>query len=335
MDTHSEVFVGGLVDGTTTESIVEEFGKFGAVEHVRLKSGYGFVQFRERESAERAVSHKDQLYCGGTRPLTVRWSTVQNRLLIGNLEPTVDLQDILESTLTPEIMPTSILRKPGCTSAKLEFSNHVTACSALKILQKVTVPQQERAIFASWDDHDTKFKVYSLYVSNLNESMTKEDIEMAFAPFPFSAIKMASDFKRDGFCFVEFPGTVEAEKCLEALGGQVVVKGVNLIVRLAKPSQRRRKIQAMRGSGPSPRLRMKGGFKQAPTPPHMMQQALSPVSMYYAIGPNGMSFPVMVQHSPHGSTPPVAIPFPPGSYPSMAYPQPPSLQSPPQTNHSN
>jgi RNA recognition motif-containing protein len=71
-----------------------------------------------------------------------------------------------------------------------------------------------------------------LYVGNLNDSVTSEELEKLFADY--GMVKEGKMIERRGFGFVEMSEVSGAEKALEALNG-AVFKGRTMKVDKARP----------------------------------------------------------------------------------------------------
>ncbi|KAJ3071690.1 hypothetical protein HDU98_004949 [Podochytrium sp. JEL0797] len=93
LSTHSHVFVGDLGTDVSDQLLGQAFGAFGSLSEARVmwdpnsgrSRGYGFVAFKERADAERAIAAMNNQWLG-SRCVRVNWANqkIQNNHIISN-----------------------------------------------------------------------------------------------------------------------------------------------------------------------------------------------------------------------------------------------------------
>lgn len=63
----NKVYIGGLPENTRPEDLRNGFGKLGKIVNIELKTGYGFVEFDNRQSAEESVAKYHEGYFMGNK----------------------------------------------------------------------------------------------------------------------------------------------------------------------------------------------------------------------------------------------------------------------------
>nr|KAJ3418111.1 hypothetical protein HK105_000327 [Polyrhizophydium stewartii] len=83
---HHHIFVGDLGPGVTDQILAKAFSQFGTLSDARVmwdhttgkSRGYGFVAFRERKDAERAISEMNGEWLGN-RPIRCNWANQKSQ----------------------------------------------------------------------------------------------------------------------------------------------------------------------------------------------------------------------------------------------------------------
>ncbi|KAJ3134709.1 hypothetical protein HK100_003353 [Physocladia obscura] len=86
LSTHSHIFVGDLGSEVNDQLLAKAFSAFGSLSDARVmwdpnsgkSRGYGFVAFKDREDAERAISAMNNEWLG-SRPIRVNWANQKSQ----------------------------------------------------------------------------------------------------------------------------------------------------------------------------------------------------------------------------------------------------------------
>lgn len=259
----TEVFIGGLPRSCTEDELREFASKAGDVHSIRLSKdpassaqnkGYGFVVYKEREAALRAMetlNGSELPEHTGTR-VRAAPSQANNRLWIGNIPLTIDkdgLRKALEEELHAEIkglQDIDLLKNKENPEqnrgyAFLDFYNAACAMYAKKKLRDVKL--QDRVIQVEVAD-PSHGGAKNIYVGNLPPDSTEEALKSAFQKYGLierTFIPRARDYgssedssqARAHFGFVHFMERSSAVKAVED-EEKPEINGVKVTVKFGK-----------------------------------------------------------------------------------------------------
>jgi len=251
----SEVFIGSLPREASEEDLRGLCEPFGEIHEIRLmkderkleNKGYAFVIFTTKESALKAIKGlKDMEWKG--RTLRCSQSQDRNRLFIGNVPKSWDKEQLEKSIAenSPGLQSVELLKDPQNEErnrgfAFVEYYNHACAEHARKNMSKRNFKLENRTPTIRWADPKNTpeiTEVKAIYVNNLPESVTQEQLKELFkchgeitrvvlpAPKPGQS-------KRE-FGFVHFAERESALKAVEQ-AEKYELEGNVLEISLARP----------------------------------------------------------------------------------------------------
>ncbi|ELU17586.1 hypothetical protein CAPTEDRAFT_178834 [Capitella teleta] len=266
-----EVFAGKIPKDMFEDELVPLFENCGPIWDFRLmmepltglNRGYAFVTFTTRDAAQEAVKQLDNYEIKPTRRLKVNVSVANVRLFVGNIPKSKTREEIIEefSKLTESLTDVIVYnvaddaKKKNRGFAFLEYDSHKSASVAKRKLGNGRQRVWNCDIIVDWadpqeePDEETMSKVKVLYVRNLKQDVTEDQIREKFEVF--GKVERVKKIKDYGFVHFE-----EREHALAAMkdlnGKQELGEGSVMEISLAKPptenkkKEQRKREQAFR-----------------------------------------------------------------------------------------
>ncbi|CAI9281873.1 unnamed protein product [Lactuca saligna] len=243
----TSLYVGDLEFGVTDSQLYDMFNQVGQVVSVRIcrdlgtrrSLGYGYVNFSNPNDAARAIGVLNFTPVNGKsirimyshRDPSIRKSGTAN-IFIKNLDKTIDnkaLHDTFSTfgnILSCKIATDSIGQSKGY--GFVQFDTEEAAQSAIDKLNGMLMNDKQVYVghFLRKQERDsssTRTKFNNVYVKNLPESTTDEDLKKTFGEYGMitSAVVMKdSDGKSKCFGFVNFENADDAANAVEGLNGK-------------------------------------------------------------------------------------------------------------------
>ncbi|KAF0895294.1 hypothetical protein E2562_008604 [Oryza meyeriana var. granulata] len=254
----SEVFIGGLPRDTTEEDLRELCDSFGEIHEVRLmkdketkeNKGFAFVTFTTKDGAQHAIEElHDKEHKG--RTLRCSLSQAKHRLFVGNVPKGLseeELRKIIQGK-GPGVVNIEMFKDIHDPSRNrgflfVEYYNHASADYARQKLSAPNFKVDGSQLTVCWaepkgssDSSSAAAQVKTIYVKNLPENASKENIKEIFERHG-EVTKVVlppakAGHKRD-FGFVHF---AERSSALKAVKGseKYEIDGQVLEVSMAKP----------------------------------------------------------------------------------------------------
>jgi len=266
-----EVFCGKIPKDVFEDELIPLFEKCGVIWDLRLmmdpitglNRGYAFVTFTDKSSAQEAVKQLDNYEIKPNKRLKVNVSVANLRLFVGNIPKSKSKEEIREEfgKLTENLIDVIIYnvaddaKKKNRGFAFLEYDSHKSASVAKRKLGNGRQRVWNCDIIVDWadpqeePDDETMAKVKVLYVRNLKQDVTEEQLRDKFEDFgKIERVKKIKDYG-----FVHFEEREHAVAAMEKLNGQDLGdSGSVMQISLAKPptenkkKEQRKREQAMR-----------------------------------------------------------------------------------------
>ncbi|KAJ0241835.1 RNA recognition motif domain-containing protein [Hirschfeldia incana] len=266
----TSLYVGDLDASVTDSQLFDAFSQMGQVVSVRVcrdlatrrSLGYGYVNFTTPQDAARAIQELNYIPLNG-KPVRVMYShrdpsvrrSGAGNIFIKNLDKSID-HKALHDTFSAfgNIISCKVALDSSGQSKGYGFVQYETEESAQRAMAELNgmllndkqvyvgpfLRRQERDSTASV----TKFT--NVYVKNLAESTTDDDLKKAFGEFGeiTSAVVMRDgDGKSKGFGFVNFENADDAAKAVEALNGKTFGEKEWYVGRAQKKSERENELK--------------------------------------------------------------------------------------------
>ncbi|KAI5063792.1 hypothetical protein GOP47_0020462 [Adiantum capillus-veneris] len=269
----TEVFVGGLQQSTTEETLREAFREFGDICEIRLMKdqngnlkGYAFIRFTTKEAAAKAQKEKHGATVQGKK-IRVSPSTDQDRIFIGSLKKEWTQKDVdsmirqafqdvvdVELAVVPDAEGTSAGKKRTNRGfGFITFKDHSAAARAYRIGNKPDfILEGNWHPIIDWAQTETDFdpdemaKVTVAFVSNLPSNVTEDFLRKVFEPFgklERVAISRKAEFPVG---FIHFVNRSDLESAIKELDGKSVKgpdkkQSFKLQVAVSKPVDKSKK----------------------------------------------------------------------------------------------
>ncbi|PIA52882.1 hypothetical protein AQUCO_01000627v1 [Aquilegia coerulea] len=243
----TSLYVGDLELNVTDSQLYDLFSQLGQVVSVRvcrdvntrISLGYAYVNYSDTAEAARAldvlnftpVNGKPIRIMYSYRDPSIRRSGTAN-IFIKNLDKAID-NKALHDTFSAfgNILSCKIATDPSGQSKGygfVQYDNEVSAQTAIDKLNGMLL--NDKLVFVGpflrrqeRDSATNKVKFNNVFVKNLSESTTKEDLEKIFGEYGIVtsvAVKSDDDGKSRCFGFVNFENPDDAAKAVEALNGK-------------------------------------------------------------------------------------------------------------------
>ncbi|KAF5444899.1 hypothetical protein F2P56_033991 [Juglans regia] len=245
----TSLYVGDLDFNVTDSQLYDLFNQVGQVVSVRVcrdmstrrSLGYGYVNYSNPQDAARAlnvlnftpVNNKPIRVMYSQRDPSVRKSGTAN-IFIKNLDKAIDpkaLKDTFSSfgnILSCKIATDANGQSKGY--GFVQFDNEESAQNAIDKLNGMLLNDKQVFVghFLHRQERESslnKTKFNNVYVKNLSEATTDEDLKKSFGeygPITSAVVMRDADGKSKCFGFVNYENADDAAKAVEALNGKVV-----------------------------------------------------------------------------------------------------------------
>ncbi|KAL0694286.1 hypothetical protein Bca4012_061466 [Brassica carinata] len=266
----TSLYVGDLDASVTDSQLFDAFSQMGQVVSVRVcrdlatrrSLGYGYVNFTSPQDAARAIQELNFIPLNG-KPVRVMYShrdpsvrrSGAGNIFIKNLDKSIDHKALHDTfSVFGNIISCKVAVDSSGQSKGYGFVQYETEESAQKAMSQLNgmllndkqvyvgpfLRRQER------DSTSNVAKFTNVYVKNLAESTTDDDLKNAFGEFGTitSAVVMKDgDGKSKGFGFVNFDNADDAAKAVEALNGKTFDDKEWYVGRAQKKSERETELK--------------------------------------------------------------------------------------------
>ncbi|KAG2663618.1 hypothetical protein I3843_16G042300 [Carya illinoinensis] len=245
----TSLYVGDLDFNVTDSQLYDLFNQVGQVVSVRVcrdmstrrSLGYGYVNYSNPQDAARAlnilnftpVNNKPIRVMYSQRDPSIRKSGTAN-IFIKNLDKAIDpkaLKDTFSSfgnILSCKIATDANGQSKGY--GFVQFDNEESAQNAIDKLNGMLLNDKQVFVghFLHRQERESslnKTKFNNVYVKNLSEATTDEDLKRSFGeygPITSAVVMRDADGKSRCFGFVNYENADDAAKAVEALNGKVV-----------------------------------------------------------------------------------------------------------------
>ncbi|XVF67544.1 hypothetical protein PTKIN_Ptkin10aG0129900 [Pterospermum kingtungense] len=243
----TSLYVGDLDPSVTETQLYEYFNQMGQVVTVRVckdlstrrSLGYGYVNYSNPQDAARALDLLNFTLLNG-KPIRIMYSNRDpslrksgaGNIFIKNLDKGIDhkaLHDTFSAfgnILSCKVATDSSGQSKGY--GFVQFDNEESAQKAIEKLNGMLLNDKQVYVgpFVRKQERDTsvnKTKFNNVYVKNLSESTSDEDLKQIFGEFgtiTSAAVMREPDGKSKGFGFINFEDADDAAKAVESLNGK-------------------------------------------------------------------------------------------------------------------
>ncbi|CAN8270804.1 unnamed protein product [Cochlearia groenlandica] len=266
----TSLYVGDLDSNVTDSQLYEAFSQMGQVVSVRVcrdlatrrSLGYGYVNFTNPQDAARAIQELNYIPLNG-KPVRVMYSrrdpsvrrSGAGNIFIKNLDKSIDHKALHDTFSTfGNIVSCKVAVDSSGQSKGYGFVQYETEESAQRAMAQLNgmllndkqvyvgpfLRRQER------DSTANKTTFTNVYVKNLADSTTDDDLKKAFGEFGIitSAVVMKDgEGKSKGFGFVNFDNADDAAKAVESLNGKAFDEKEWYVGRAQKKSERENELK--------------------------------------------------------------------------------------------
>ncbi|XP_024514811.1 oligouridylate-binding protein 1 isoform X1 [Selaginella moellendorffii] len=196
---HYNIFVGDLSPEVTDATLYAAFFMYPGCSDARVmwdqrsgrSRGYGFVSFRSKQEAERAINEMNGKWLG-SRPIRCNWAT--------------------KSTGSQEDVPT-----PGPVSVPEQV-----AVVQVQMKQEPNHDEQHEDGAMQLDGPENNPQFTTVYVGNLAHEVTQTELHRQFHALGVGVIEDVRVQKEKGFGFVRYRTHEEAAYAIQAANGRVI-----------------------------------------------------------------------------------------------------------------
>ncbi|KAG8390923.1 hypothetical protein BUALT_Bualt01G0134100 [Buddleja alternifolia] len=267
----TSLYVGDLDFTVTDSQLYDLFNQVGQVVSVRVcrdlstrrSLGYGYVNYSNAQDASRALevlnftplNNKTIRVMYSHRDPSVRKSGTAN-IFIKNLDKTID-NKALHDTFSSfgNILSCKIATDPNGQSKGygfVQFDTEEAAQSAIDKLNGMLINDKQVYVghFLRKQERDTastKTKFNNVFVKNLCDSTTDDDLKSVFGEYgtiTSSVVMRDADGKSKGFGFVNFENADDAAKAVEALHGKKFDDKEWYVGKAQKKSEREQELKS-------------------------------------------------------------------------------------------
>ncbi|KAE8658832.1 Polyadenylate-binding protein 2 [Hibiscus syriacus] len=267
----TSLYVGDLDVTVTDEQLYQTFSQVAQVASVRVcrdlatgrSLGYGYVNYNNPRDAARALellnftplNNKPIRIMYSQRDPSLRRSGTAN-IFIKNLDKSIDHKALHDTFYSFGNILSCKIAADGLGQSKgygfVQFDNEESAQNAIDKLNGMLINDKQVYVGPFLRKHERgsasdKTKFNNIYVKNLSESTTDEDIKTIFGEYGeiTSAVVMRDpDGKSKGFGFVNFENADDAVKAVEALNGKKVDEKEIYVGKALKKSERENERKA-------------------------------------------------------------------------------------------
>ncbi|KAK4434397.1 Polyadenylate-binding protein 8 [Sesamum alatum] len=267
----TSLYVGDLDLNVTDSQLYDLFNQVGQVVSVRVcrdlstrrSLGYGYVNYSSPQDAARALevlnftplNNKSIRVMYSHRDPSIRKSGAAN-IFIKNLDKTID-NKALHDTFSSfgNILSCKIATDPNGQSKGygfVQFDSEEAAQSAIDKLNGMLINDKQVYVghFLRKQERETalnKTKFNNVYVKNLAESTTDDDLKKIFGEYgaiTSSVVMRDADGKSKCFGFVNFENADDAAKAVEALNGKKFDDKEWYVGKAQKKSEREQELKS-------------------------------------------------------------------------------------------
>ncbi|OMO74656.1 hypothetical protein COLO4_26551 [Corchorus olitorius] len=266
----TSLYVGDLDFTVTDEQLYELFSQVAQVVSVRVcrdvatgrSLGYGYVNYHSPREAARALdllnftplNNKPIRIMYSQRDPSLRKSGTAN-IFIKNLDKSIDQKALHDTFYSFGNIMSCKIATDGLGQSKgygfVQFDSEEAAQNAIDKLNGMLINDKQVYVghFLRKQERDTalhKTKFNNVYVKNLAESTTDEDLKNVFGEYGeiTSAVVMRdADGKSKGFGFVNFENADDAAKAVEALNGKKFEEKEWYVGKAQKKSEREQELR--------------------------------------------------------------------------------------------
>ncbi|XVF45104.1 hypothetical protein PTKIN_Ptkin02bG0179100 [Pterospermum kingtungense] len=243
----TSLYVGDLDTSVTETQLYEYFNQVGQVVTVRVckdlstrrSLGYGYVNYSNPQDAARALDLLNFTLLSG-KPIRIMYSNRDpslrksgaGNIFIKNLDKGID-HKALHDTFSAfgNILSCKVATDPSGQSKGygfVQFDNEESAQKAIEKLNGMLLNDKQVYVgpFVRKQERDTsisKAKFNNVYVKNLSESTSDEDLKNIFGefgPITSAVVMREPDGKSKGFGFINFENADDAARAVESLNGK-------------------------------------------------------------------------------------------------------------------
>ncbi|KAK4777585.1 hypothetical protein SAY87_017772 [Trapa incisa] len=243
----TSLYVGDLDFNVTDLQLYDLFSQVAQVASVRVcrdlstrrSLGYGYVNYRNPDDAAKAletlnftsVNERPIRIMYSHRDSTIRKSGAGN-IFIKNLDKSVDNKTLHDTFSTfGTILSCKVATDPSGQSKGhgfVQYDNEESAQAAIEKLNGTSINDKQVYVgpFISKQEREStseSVRFNNVYVKNLSESMTEDDLKNIFGEFgPITSVIVMrdADGKTKCFGFVNFENSDDAARAVEALNGK-------------------------------------------------------------------------------------------------------------------
>ncbi|KAK3423261.1 hypothetical protein EUGRSUZ_F00193 [Eucalyptus grandis] len=267
----TSLYVGDLDFTVNDSQLYDLFNQVGQVVSVRVcrdlstrrSLGYGYVNYSDPQDAARAldalnftlVNNKAIRVMYSHRDPSIRKSGAAN-IFIKNLDKAIDHKALHETFSTfGNILSCKVANDAQGQSKGygfVQFDNEESAQNAIDKLNGMLINDKQVYVghFLRKQERDTalnKTKFNNVYVKNLSESTTDEDLKRTFGeygPITSAVVMKDGEGKSKCFGFVNFENADDAAKAVDSLNGKKIDEKEWYVGRAQKKSERELELKA-------------------------------------------------------------------------------------------
>ncbi|GAB4842321.1 hypothetical protein Ancab_012291 [Ancistrocladus abbreviatus] len=259
----TSLYVGDLDPRVTPTDLFQVFSEVGKVRHVRLcrdsvtgdSLRYGYVNFFTPQDALRAMHSLNHTALKG-KTMRIMWcqrdpllrKTGVGNLFVKNLDPSINsarLQAIFDKFGTT--LSCKVAEENGKSKGFgfIQFDKEDSAIAALNAMHDTLLEGKKlyvaKFLRKSQREAANEQKFTNLYVKNLDEDITEDDLRNKFSKFGTvsnAVIMRDTEGKPRGFGFVSFSSPFEAKAAVKALNGATLGSKHLFVGRAQKKAER-------------------------------------------------------------------------------------------------
>uniref|UniRef100_A0ACD6A0Y0 Uncharacterized protein n=3 Tax=Avena sativa TaxID=4498 RepID=A0ACD6A0Y0_AVESA len=189
----SEVYVGSISSGASSEDLKKLCESVGEVAEVKIMKGYALVTFRTNDLALKAIKKLNNATFEGKK-IKVSSSPAKNKLFVGNVPHSWAHDDLKKAVeeVGPGVLKVTLIKDPRTDRNRgYGFVEYYNSACAEYSRQKMSTPNfklDTNSPTISWADvknsdsasASSASKVTSVYVKNLPKNVTEEQLEKLF-----------------------------------------------------------------------------------------------------------------------------------------------------------
>ncbi|XP_071733287.1 polyadenylate-binding protein 2-like [Rutidosis leptorrhynchoides] len=267
----TSLYVGDLEFNVTDSQLYDLFNQVGQVVSVRVcrdlstrrSLGYGYVNYSSPNDAARAidvlnfssVNGKAIRICYSIRDPSIRKSGTGN-IFIKNLDKSIDNKALHDTFSSFGSILSCKIATDGTGQSKgygfVQFETEEASQNAIDKLNGMLINDKQVYVghFLRKQERDSSLsrtKFNNVYVKNLSESTTDDDLKTTFGEYGIitSAVVMRDgDGKSKGFGFVNFENADDAANAVEALNGKKIDDKEWYVGKAQKKSERELELKS-------------------------------------------------------------------------------------------